>query len=94
MLPDDVGLPVAVRDDEGDVPVLWNVVESPEAQRGLLYPAVVIVGGYGLAGGHPDKADRSYIRKDADGQSREVFVHDLSLQPFSRDIPQGLDSWK
>ena len=66
MLPDDVGLPVAVRDDEGDVPVLWHVVECLEAQRGLLYPAIIVVGGYGLTGGHSDKADRGDIGEDAD----------------------------
>lgn len=43
MLPDDVGLPVAVRHHEGDVPVLRHVVERLEAQCGLLYPAVIIV---------------------------------------------------
>ena len=94
MLPDDVGLTVAVSDDESDVPVLWHVVERPEAQRGLLYPAVVVVGGYGLAGGHPDKADRDDIGKYTDGQPCEVLVHDLALQPFGWHIADGLDAWK
>ena len=94
MLPDDVGLPVAVRDDEGDVPVLWHVVERLEPQRGLLYPAVIVVGGYCLAGGHTLEADRDYVGKYADGQPCEVLVHDLALQPFGWHIADGLDAWK
>ena len=36
MLPNDIGLPIAVRDDEGDVSVLRHIVERLETQRCLL----------------------------------------------------------
>ena len=92
MLPDDVGLPIAVRDDEGDVLVLRHVVECLEAQRGLLNPAVIVVGGYRLAGGHPDKTDWSDVGEDTNRKSCEVLVHDLTLQPVGGNIADGLDS--
>ena len=86
MLPDDVGLPVAVRHHEGDVPVLWHVVECLEAQRGLFNPAIIVVGGYGLTGGHTDKADRGNIGEDADRDASEVLVHDFTLQRKMREF--------
>ena len=92
MLPYDVGLPIAVRYDECDVPVLWHDVECLEAQRGLFNPAVVIVRGYRLTGGDTHEADGSDVGKDTDWDAGEMLVHDLALQPFSGDIPQGLDS--
>lgn len=92
MLPDDVGLSVAVSHHEGDVPVLWHVVECLEAQRGLLYPAVIVVGGYCLTGGHTQEADWDDVGKDADGNTCEVFVHDLALQPLGGYIADRFDS--
>ena len=89
MLPYDVGLPIAVRDDESDVPVGWHVVERPEPQGGLFNPAVVVVGRYRLTGRHTDKRYRRHFGEDADGQTRKVLVHDLTLQLFGGNVAQG-----
>ena len=94
MLADDIRLVVAVGHDEGDVPVKGHVVQRLEAQGGLLYPAVVIVCRNSLACRSTDKVYRSDVGIDADGQTREMLVHDFALQFFSGDITQGFDSWK
>ena len=94
MLTDDIRLVVAVGHDEGDVLVKGHVVQRLETQGGLLYPAVVVVRRYSLTGGHADKRYRRYVGKDAHGNARKVFVHNLSLKPFGRYIADGLDSWK
>ena len=94
MLTDDIRLVVAVGHDEGDVLVKGHVVQRLEAQRGLLYPAVVVIRRNRLARGHADKRYRRHVSEDAHRDSREVFVHDFSLQPFGWDIANGLDSWE
>ena len=94
MLPDEVGLPVAVGHDEGDVPVQGHVVQRLEAEGRLFDPAVVAVRRYGLAGGHADKRYRRDVGEDAHGYAREVLVHDLSLQPLGGYIAEGPDSWE
>ena len=94
MLTDDIRLVVAVGHDKSDVLVKGHVVQRLEAQGGLLYPAVVVIRRNGLTGGHADKRYRRHVGEDAHGNSRKVFVHDFSLQPFGRDIADGLDSWE
>ena len=93
MLPYDVGLPIAVRDDEGDMSVGRHVVERLEPQGGLFNPAVIVIGRYRLAGRHTDKRYRRHFGEDADGQTRKVLVHNLTLQPFGGNVPQGFYSW-
>ena len=92
MLADDIRLVVAVGHDEGDVLVKGHVVQRLEAQGGLLYPAVVIISRYRLTGRHTDKRYRRHFGEDADGQTRKVLVHDLTLQPFSGNVAQGFYS--
>ena len=94
MLTDDIRLVIAVGHDESDVLVKGHVVQRLEAQRGLLYPAVVVIRRNGLARGHADKRYRRHVGEDAHRNSREVFVHDFTLQAFGWNIADGLDSWE
>ena len=94
MLADDIRLVVAVGHDESDVLVKGHVVQRSETQGCLFDPAVVVIRRYRLAGGYANKCYRRYIGENTDGNTREVFVHDLTLQPFGWHIANGLDSWK
>ena len=93
MLADDIRLVVAVGHDESDVLVKGHVVQRLEAQRGLLYPAVVVIRRNGLARGHADKRYRRHLGEDADGQTRKVLVHDLTLKVLGWDVADELYSW-
>lgn len=94
MLADDIRLVVAVGHDKSDVLVKGHVVQRLEAQRSLLYPAVVVIRRNSLARGHADKRYRRHVGEDAHRNSREVFVHDFTLQAFGWNIADGLDSWE
>ena len=83
---------IAVCDDEGYVPVSRHVVERLKTQRGLLYPAVVIIGRNRFAGRHSNKSKRRYAGEDTDGQTCKTLVHNLTLQVLSWDVPDESDT--
>lgn len=78
-LPDDVRLPIAVGDDKSDVSACRHYVEGLEAQRGLLNPAIVVVGGFRGAGGHTAERNRRDVGENAHRQVGECFEHHFTL---------------